>query len=638
MTSPLHKTLKNGIPARTDELDAIRSLADADQRLWRRREGLTSLARLGSFVAAALFWWVLPDSAVGQWMWVIAGLALFAQCVSLHRRAKARREAADRMLTLIEESAQRLGGRVVLIRGHERPPAGEVGLPLCYAPGPSWPLTKQEVDDLDLYNGPVGLFGLLNRTSTHIGARRLSYALENPGLDRGGIAARQEAVRWLESHPSERLRLMAGAAALRGWDQPLDAFIRALIQIEPMPPIVQNAALRLWSWPTAGLALFALYQAGLGHYEWSWLLVGLWSVNTVIYLSMARRLEGLLVPWRSLAPVVQRFGPTPEAATALLPPDGLLGSLRNPLVALHEAGDLRKLHNAIGWVDVGGMLHVMANTLLFYDLHAAHRLLSLVHPQRAALLQSLSALAELEVFTSLAAFAWEQPVRCFPEFADSSRLLIRQGRHPLISPETVVPNDVDLNDRQRLWVITGSNMAGKSTFLRMVGLNVLLAQMGGPACAEAMAIAPLRLVSDLRVRDDLGDNESYFLAEVRHLRRMVTPPPGAAAILGLADEPFRGTNSQEQVAATLAVVEHLKASGHLFLIATHEQRVTELANDEAARNVHFQENLGTEGLTFDYLLRPGPAQTRNALLLLEREGYPKEVLDRARDRLHAPPP
>ena len=120
-------------------------------------------------------------------------------------------------------------------------------------------------------------------------------------------------------------------------------------------------------------------------------------------------------------------------------------------------------------------------------------------------------------------------------------------------------------------IITGSNMAGKSTYLRTAAVNLLLAQMGSAVCASKMRFSPMRLITDLRIRDDLAKSESYFLAEVRQIRRMLTPIPNAAPVFGLIDEPFRGTNSGERIAASLAVTQHALDSTDFFLIATHEQ-------------------------------------------------------------------
>jgi DNA mismatch repair ATPase MutS len=210
-------------------------------------------------------------------------------------------------------------------------------------------------------------------------------------------------------------------------------------------------------------------------------------------------------------------------------------------------------------------------------------------------------------------------------------LTIKEGRHPLILEQDVTANSISLTPDKRTWVITGPNAAGKSTFLRMVGVNVLLAQTGAAVAAAQMTWSPVRLITDVRIRDDLAKNESYFLSEVRRLRRLVLNGEKDTPILGLIDEPFRGTNSQERTAAGLALLEHLTASPNLFLIATHEELLARVAAEiTSAANYHFQEHLHENGITFDYQLRPGAATTKTALRILEREGYPNSLLERAR--------
>jgi DNA mismatch repair ATPase MutS len=283
------------------------------------------------------------------------------------------------------------------------------------------------------------------------------------------------------------------------------------------------------------------------------------------------------------------------------------------------------------------MAYELINLILFADAHIALALARCTVPNRDALLAGLSALAELDALCSLASFAAEQPRACYPVPDERTEMTIIDGCHPLVAPERAVPNDAHLTPTVRMWVITGSNMAGKSTFLRMVGTNVLLAQIGCVAVAREMRWSPLRLITDLRVRDNLAQDESYFLAEVRHLRRMVLPPAGDAPILGLIDEPFRGTNAQDQSAASVAILGRLLASSDLFLVATHDQHLTALADGAPARNYHFQEDLSGDVLVFDYRLREGPARTRNALRILEREGYPPELVRQAYAWVAEPP-
>jgi DNA mismatch repair ATPase MutS len=271
------------------------------------------------------------------------------------------------------------------------------------------------------------------------------------------------------------------------------------------------------------------------------------------------------------------------------------------------------------------------NLIVFLDLHIAAAVLSRIAPGRDVLLSGLSALAELEALAGLASFSAELPVACYPQIGATMGLSITEGRHPLLLEPQITPNSMHLAPESKTWVITGPNAAGKSTFLRMVGVNLLLAQTGAAVAARAMSWSPVRLITDVRIRDDLAQNESYFLSEVRRLRRLVLDSDGHVPVLGLIDEPFRGTNSQERVAAGIALLEHLIASPHFFLIATHEDRLAQIAAASAsARNYHFQEQLHEGGITFDYQLRPGPATTKTALHILAREGYPNALLERAR--------
>jgi DNA mismatch repair ATPase MutS len=161
-------------------------------------------------------------------------------------------------------------------------------------------------------------------------------------------------------------------------------------------------------------------------------------------------------------------------------------------------------------------------------------------------------------------------------------------------------------------------------------VNVLLAQAGSVVCAEGMEMTPVRLMTDLRIRDNLGKGESYFLAEVRGLRRLVSPETEAGAVLGLIDEPFRGTNHQEQHAATLAITEHLHGlKDGMYVLATHDRDVARTAAGHGIRCQHFAEELHDGAMTFDYRLKEGIAQTRNALRVLAKEGYPPSVVERA---------
>lgn len=635
MTDPTHSPKQRDNDAAT-WLARQRETVERDRGRAAARERGGSWARLLTFFAAAVTWYPLeaqPELAVVA---TAALLAAFAWSVRSHRRARAARELADRLLLMIDESLQRCREHVVLIRSFERP-ADPSRRDLLLAPfgddGVTWTLTGQETDDLDFYAAPVGLFGLLNRTSTSFGARRLCDMMEHPCLTAERIEQRQAAIGALNREPLARLRIMAGAVVLRGQDDYLEGLVAAVRDAEPLPNPGTVRLLRLWSIPSAAVVVLGLTQAGLGEFPWLYPTAAVLLLNMMVFTRLYRPMQKRLDPWKSATHAASGYLQTARQISEDLPDDPTLRPVREASAAVVEPAALPALLNRIGWADTGGMFHALCNVVLFYDVHVAAAILNCVLPRREELLEGIAALAEMEALNSLACFAYESaaggPV-CYPTFVTEPMIHVRAGRHPLIAPNRVIPNDVTLNATTRMWVVTGPNMAGKSTLLRMCGVNCLLAQIGTAVLAEEMTLAPVRLMTDLQVRDNLADDESYFLAEVRHLRKMVAPQTDGTSVFGLMDEPFRGTNSEEQVAASLAVVEHLLDGGGCFLLATHERRLADLAErSPAAENHHFHEELDEKAMIFDYTLHAGPARTRNALLVLAREGYPANIIERA---------
>jgi hypothetical protein len=613
-----------------DRLGQDRSRCHVAERRWSRARLIIFLAGLATLVLLRHHSRLaLPAAA--------AGLAAFAGAVVRHLRWEDRRASAERLLIVTEESLHASSRRDRPARAWERPadPTGPPApLPLAIQSGPTWLLTEQERDDLDLYGPPVGIFGLLNRTSTQLGARRLRDMLDAPCLSGMHILGRQHAVQWLDSHDEQRLGLMAAIVPLRSCSQMLDALVRLLHTTPALPRSRVSQAVRLWSVGSGLLFVWAVLRIAGGQYVWVRPLMALITVNILILLllrPMLARRKAAALPWASQRFTLARFLAAAQHAATALPGENQLGLLKSRFRTVIVEAHIPSLCTWLEWAGLHGMVRSLLDIVVFLDLHIAEAVLARVVAGREAVLNGLSALAELEALCSLACFSAEQPVACYPQPTREMSLTIEDGRHPLLATQEAVANDVHLARDKRTWVITGPNAAGKSTFLRMIGVNVLLAQTGTAAAARAMNWSPMRLITDVRIRDDLAKNESYFLSEVRRLRRLVLDSDPDTAILGLIDEPFRGTNSQERAAAGVALLEYLMASRHLFLIATHEDLLARVAASTAsAANYHFQEHLHEGGIAFDYRLRPGPATTRTALRILQREGYPASLLERAR--------
>jgi hypothetical protein len=611
-----------------------------DRTQYRTREMRWSALRLFVFVTGICVVVLLRHDLRTAALAGTATAVAFVGAIVRHTKWRNQRTFVERLLVILDESLRASTQRDRPARAWQRPedPVGELSsLPVLIESGPTWPLTEQERDDLDLYGPPVGIFGLLNRTSTKLGARRLRDILDGPCLSGESIQQRQQAVQWLDTRDEQRLGLMAVLVPLRHRSEKLDTMVRLFHTTQAPPRSILSQAVRLWSVLSGLFVMLAILRIAGGQYAWAQPLTALITVNVFLLLLLRPRLRRLnisVAPWTAQRSTLDRFLAVARHSGTELPEKTPLGVLRSQFSAVVAEARIPSLCAWLEWAGLHGMVRGLLNILVFLDLHIGEAVLAHIVPRREVLLRGLSALAELEALYSLACFSAEQPVACYPQSVREPTLAIRNGRHPLLLAQDAVPNEVRLASDKRTWIITGPNAAGKSTFLRMVGVNVLLAQTGAAVAAGEMTWSPVRLITDVRIRDDLAKHESYFLSEVRRLRRLVLDAEDQTRILGLIDEPFRGTNSQERAAAGVALLEHLMASQNLFLIATHEELLAQVAAQaSSAENYHFQEHLHDGGIMFDYRLRPGPATTKTALRILEREGYPQSLLERARQSI-----
>jgi hypothetical protein len=287
---------------------------------------------------------------------------------------------------------------------------------------------------------------------------------------------------------------------------------------------------------------------------------------------------------------------------------------------------LKRLASLAGWADFRQViLHPLFNVLLLWDLHVLWGL-ERWNGLAGALVQTwLEALGELEALSSLAALRTIDPDCSFPRIVPAEEgLECSELAHPLLAPDRRVANDVRVEGPSALVIVTGSNMAGKSTLLRAVGTNIALALAGGPVCAKEMRVPVVRLRASMRVRDSLQTGASYFYAELRKLKAVVAEAEAAPPIFFLFDELLRGTNAVARIEGARAILAFLRKSGAMGLIATHDDALCSLADEPGVRatNIHFTDVIVDGEMTFDYRLRPGSATTSNALHLLQRAGIP----------------
>ncbi|HET8628742.1 MAG TPA: hypothetical protein VFL91_15075 [Thermomicrobiales bacterium] len=482
--------------------------------------------------------------------------------------------------------------------------------------------------DLDIA-GRASLLHLLDPGSTRLGAATLRDWLLAPAPP-DAVRARQPAV--AELAPLLDLRQQLALQARLG-DEPDPAPF--LAWAEGAPWLARRRGL-LWA-ARGGAALFwALLlgqAAGLVPYP-LWVLVAL--ANAMLSLTAGRPVYRAVTAATSSAGALQHYA----AALRLLAGADVraptLAALRADLAAGGEAAPraLRRLHRL-------ATLAVPASSLVYLVLQAAtlwdvHLLAALERWQIAAggrARRWLVALGEAEALAALAGLAHDNPGWAFPEIAPGADVLAARGLgHPYLPARVRVVNDVAVGPPGTFLLVTGSNMSGKSTLLRAIGVNIVLAQAGGPVCAVALSLPPLALWTSMRVEDSLERGVSYFMAELQRLKRVVDAAGSARSAEGprlcyVLDEILQGTNTAERQIAARRIILHLVAAGAIGAVSTHDLTLAaDPAVAAAAHPVHFTETIadgaGGPAMTFDYTLRPGLATSTNALRLMELVGLP----------------
>ncbi len=639
MTLPAYPPSPADHAERAAWLDEVAARTQTEFEASRARGVVWSTARLLTFASAVAgaYYYLGQEASWGAAV-ALGGAVLFVWARRRHDAVKERTLVLALTGEVVGEARRRIDGKPVIVRSVVGPDDQAVWDAFLDAYGfddPSFELARQEEDDLDLFGEPLSLFGLLNRTSSPVGAARLARAIVRPLSSIEAIEARQAGVRWLSEHGPERLHLMAAAGPMRAETKSCAKFLAAVRDATALPGRIPARLLRWWG--LAGpIALGVGAAESFGWTVWGvgWLpLAGTVLVNLVLAQWFMKEVRERLQPWLELDQVVNRLHFFARTAAEALPDDGVLGEQRRRLAATLGRGCLPALERTIPLLYLGlsGVLHAMIDVLVFWDLQVLAVLERSYLAHREQLLDAVAALGECEMLASLACLAAEEPDANWPTFCSGGcRLEIDEGRHPLIAAGQAVSNSVSLSEAASTWIVAGSNMSGKSTFLRMAAVNVLLAQIGSAVTARRLTLTPMQILTDLRIRDDLSRQESYFLAEVRQVRRMIESAAAGRAVFGLIDEPFRGTNSEERIAAASAVIVSLVEGSGVYLVATHDAALTQLADGKRAVNYHFAESLDGDRLVFDYRLHGGPAESRNALKVLENESYPPELTARAR--------
>jgi MutS domain V len=472
--------------------------------------------------------------------------------------------------------------------------------------------------DLDLF-GTGSLFELLCLAQLPAGQEALASWLLAPAPP-DIIRARQAAVEELR----DKLDLREDLALLDA-EVPSIIDTAALAEWGEAPPMLASRALRLLAPLLATAAIVT--AVGWLFYDWPaapfFLVLVLEAVVTLLWWTRTGRiLHDIDGPARSLAlleGLLHRLEQTPVEAPLLRSlGERLLVRGRPPSARVRALRLLIDLHDS----EHSPFFAIVAPVLMWRP-----QIAWAVEYWRAEsgphLRDWLAAVGEFEALLSLAGYAYEQAADPFPEILDGGPLFDASGMaHPLLSRARAVPNNLRLGGDIRAFVVSGSNMSGKTTLLRTVGVNAVLAFAGAPVRARALRLSPLAIGATLRIQDSLQEGRSRFFAEITRLRAIVDATAGPLPVLFLLDELLAGTNSHDRRAGAEAVVRGLIDRGAIGLVTTHDLSLAEIADALAPRvqNVHFEDRLEGGVVHFDYRVRPGVVRTSNALALMKEIG------------------
>ena len=551
----------------------------SDIRLWTVIAGLV------------VAWWLLP--------WAILPALLFFVLIVWHVRVDARRIDARRGIAYFERGLRRLDGK-------------------WSGSGSSGDRFKDGnhvfADDLDVF-GRGSLFELLCTARTTLGENTLASWLLHPA-DAAVVRERQQAA--AELAPQVLLR---EAAALTGED------IRANWRVKSTPAFPSYTP--ILSWIVTIVALIGGVGFGLGWWPSTAFLATALAASAILYLlrnQIILGLDALESSTRELDLLVRLLRHL-EERTFETP---MLKRLRDTVVG--SSKEVAYLKRLMTLADAGRNAYLMLVTIpVLWNVHVSYAMWRWQQRHRERVDSWMQALADFEALSSLACHAFENPGHRVPRLIDQG--LIDQAEfvavdlgHPLLAAGQCVANDVEVGvGGARIVIVSGSNMSGKSTLLRAIGLNTVLAWAGATVRASSLRVGPLAVGASLRTADSIQDGKSRFYAEITRLKQITDLTADRKPVLFLLDELLSGTNSHDRRIGAEGILKALLARGAIGLVTTHDLALASIAEmDSMIRNVHFEDHVENGEIRFDYKMRPGIVTRSNALELMRAVG----LLDR----------
>jgi len=535
-------------------------------------------------------------------------LILFFWLVSIQSKLTKNREALERFLKINENEIMTFKKRTANI----------------YSNG------KAFIDDRHLYSSDLDIFGesslfqLINRSATFGGIQKLAQWLNEPS-EKQQIEERQEFVVELSADfnfwQNIQAQLLFTLDNITDYKKRLESYLSRSISITQskilriyvkIAPFVMLALLLGSFFSSKVFALFIIL--GICHFLLSFYFGG--KVEQVA--AEINKVGDALSSFSSVFKLVEQKQWKSKLANLLL--NKIQLETNNPVS--RSIKNLSQLSDRLD-MRLNMFVGTLLNIFLLWDLRQVFALEKWRKTQSLGISEAFDLLSELEAIGSLATLNFNRPDWVFPIIKGNETHVIECGKlaHPFINDQEVVPNDYSLQDH-RLALITGSNMAGKSTFLRTIGINAILAYAGAPVFASFMEISVMQMVTYMRIRDSINESTSTFKAELNRIKQVLEEVEVRENTFFLLDEMLRGTNSVDKYLGSKAIIEKLIANKGVGMVATHDLKLADLSNTYPGyvKNFHFDIQVHGEEMLFDYLLKNGPCTIFNASLLLKKIG------------------
>jgi len=476
--------------------------------------------------------------------------------------------------------------------------------------------------DLDVF-GQGSLYSFVNRCNTQQGLDILAANFNQPG-DQHIVEQRQEAITELKEHIDQTFHFRAELQSHKPGQ--LQVIIYKLKeQLPAQLNFARNKSLRLYV-KIVPFIMIGIFGLGIVIDGWAWQLFGFAAlVNLSIMFFYKNHINPVYYGFSKESSLLSAFADTikwTEDVTWKSP--YIKQFFGNDTHAEPISKQIRKLSSIIQAFDarLNAIVSLFLNIFMAWDLRCSISLCKWYDQSAEQTVEGMTRISRFEELISFATLVYNQPEWNFPVITPSFQLNATEMGHPLIPEQVRVFNSFNVEDMPTVDIVTGSNMAGKSTFLRTVGINMTLAFAGAPVCAQQMSLSIFKVLSYMRIKDSLNDQTSTFKAELNRLKMILDAIQDNKNAFVLIDEMLRGTNSKDKYLGSKVFIEKLIEQNTPALFATHDLQLSEMQEDhpKKIRNYHFDIQITEGEMEFDYKLKEGPCKTFNAALLLKQIG------------------